>query len=159
MTLPAHTIREANDGDRGYVIDTWLQTYRGSPFAKKLPDFAYWSRFGHVGIVEKFMQAALDNGSVYQVFVACLPSSPNYIYGWIAASAYWEGVIENKHQLLHYVFVRLENRRQGFGQLLLNHVGLGAGPIRVSHLTPEFSAGLGRGRAVQFVNPYRQEKR
>ena len=137
---PPHAFRDGEAGDRGYIIDTWLQTYRRSPFASKLPDFAYWSRFGHVGVVE----AMVDAG---RLLVCTLPEGGSWMYGWLCCDGLGA---------LHYLFVRDEFRGQGMGRALLNHFGFGDGRLVVTHLTTDFSRGLGRGRDVRFVNPYRK---
>lgn len=139
---PSHAIRQAGPGDRGYLMDTWLQTYRASPFAKKLPDFAYWSDFGHVGLVESIVNTVPGK-------VACLPDAPEFIYGYAVSDGHF----------LHYLFVRNEFRGQGLGRALLDAVGMAAGPLNITHLTPDFSQRLARGRTVAFTNPYRGEKK
>jgi hypothetical protein len=152
VNLPPYTIRPAERGDRGYIIDTWLQSYRSSPFAQKLPDFAYWSRFGHVGLVESIM----DNPDT-RIKVACLPDGGSWLYGWICS---------NLVGLVHYVFVRNEFRRLGsgsgfggFGVELLRAAGVdNYDPLGVTHLTPDFSRRLGRRSQIRFINPYRGDK-
>lgn len=141
---PLHALRPAEPGDRGYVLQTWLESYRRSPWAQQLPDFAYWSKFGHVGLVEEMAYQSL-------VTVMCLPETPSWIYGWCCAS---DGPAEPQ---LHYVFVRHEFRRQGIGRLLWEAAGR---PIRITHVTPDGSRMLGAlGVGPEFVNPYRGEKR
>ena len=153
MSLPDHIIRPAEPGagpgDRGYIIDTWLQTYRHSPFARKLPDWAYWSRFGHVGLVEHLVDSPDTRFAV-----ACLPDKQFWMYGWVAYT-FVPGLI------VHYVFVRDEYRTQGFGRLLLDQVYGGhsaAYPsLAVTHLTADFSRRLGQHRQILFRNPYRKD--
>lgn len=139
---PSHAIRAAGPGDRGYIIDSWLQSYRHSPFATQLPDWAYWSDFGHVGLVESIV------GNVPGK-VACLPDDPSFIYAWVVGDRHW----------LHYVFVRNEFREQGLARALVDAAGMAAGPLRVTHMTQEFSRRIGRNRPVEFTNPYRGERR
>lgn len=142
--IPSHALRPAEPGDRGYVLQTWLESYRQSPWAHQLPEFAYWSRFGHVGLVE-------DVAFRSPVVVACLPETPSFIYGWCCHSAV------PPEPVLHYMFVRHEFRRQGFGRLLWEAAQR---PLRISHVTPDGSRMLsGLGVNPEFVNLYRGEKR
>lgn len=149
MSLPPHALRPGEPGDRGYIIDSWLQSYRHSPFAAKLPDFAYWSRFGHVGVVESLL-ADPDT----RVKVACLPDGGAWLYGYVVYT-YAPSLI------LHYLFVAPEFRgigapgEGGFGRLLLG-ISMDTDSMSLSHLTADFSRRLARGRAVKFVNPYRR---
>lgn len=137
------TYRLATPGDRAYVIDTWLQSYRGSQFAMKLPDFVYWSRFGHVGLVEHLVEHE-------DILIAGLPDDPSWMYGWLCHGT----------DVVHYVFTRGEFRNQGVARALLTADGFCASAgLGISHITIDFSRGLGRGREVKFVNPYRSEKR
>lgn len=148
MSLPDHIIRPAEPGDRGYIIDTWLQTYRPSPFARKLPDWAYWSRFGHVGLVEHLVDSP-DT----RIAVACLPEGGAWQYGWVAYT-FVPGLI------VHYLFVRQEFREQGLGRVLLDQVYGGQSSaypsLAVTHLTPGFSRRLGQRRQIVFRNPYKK---
>lgn len=143
MSLPAHVIRPGGAGDRGYIVDSWLQSYRPSPFATQLPDWAYWSHFGHVGIVESIMESS-------PALVACLPDARDFIYAW---------AVGDRRGFLHYVFVRNDFREQGFAKALVDALGMSAGPLRVTHMTQEFSRRIGKSRKVEFCNPYRGERR
>lgn len=147
-TLPLHQLRQGEPGDRGYILETWLQTYRGSPMGRKLPDWAYWSRYGHVGLVEDLLATEL-------VAVVCLPSSPAFIYGWCCYGV-THGQPGSLAPVLHYVFVRHEFRRQGFGRLLLE--ALEAPLLEVTHLTHDFTAAFERERSMLFLNPYRRQR-
>ena len=137
--LAPYVLRPGQAGDRGFVIDTWLQTYRRSQFADPIPDFCYWSRFGHVGLVEEMAETAMFT-------VACLPGDERFIYGWSCS--------DPVSGALHYVFVRQEYRGQGFGTLLM---GERSRPLKITHITADFSRYLARG-PVLFVNPYRSHQ-
>jgi len=159
--LPPHTLRPMGAGDRGYVIDSWLKTYRphwlrayGGQHPQRQLESVYWSRFGHVGLVESL----LDDAPGAAVGVLGLPEGGPWMYGWICAS---DGPHHRAHGArLHYVFVRDEFRGQGLGRRLLELAGLlHLDPLTVTHMTPEFSQRLGRRRDVRFVNPYRKADR
>lgn len=136
---PAHVIRPMVDSDRGYVIDTWLKSYRGSPMALQLPDWAYWSQFGHVGLVESLL--ARDD-----TIVSCLRENEGFIFGWACSSS----------TQLHYLFVRQEFRRQGHGTSLYDVSGK---PTAITHVTPSGSRMLSHlGVQPEFVNPYKEKR-
>ena len=139
--LPPHLLRAATQGDRSYIIDSWLQSYRSAPFAQRLPSDAYWSTYGHAGLVEALCERAA-------FVVACLPDDPTWIYGWACV----------EDDTLHYVHVRGQQgafRRLGFATALLDAIGW---PVRCSHMTVDYSR-LTAGRKVQFVNPYAKGSR
>lgn len=144
MSLPPHQLRPAEDGDRALIIDSWLKSYRSSPWAKQLPDWVYWSRFGHVGLVEHLVATS-------RIIVACLPEDNAFIYGWAAVGRQLEGEL----LALHYVFTKQTFRKQGFAGLLLSQVERGNN-LPVTHITPAWSMGLGRGRQVRLLNPYKE---
>ena len=140
MTAPAWVLRPYCEDDRSFILSSWLKSYRGSEFAQRLPADVYWSRYGHVGVVEdSFMRS--------RVWVATLHEERTWIYGWAAV----EG------DLLHYVFVRREDRKAGIGRALMEAACPGAACLRVSHVTSDFER-LACGRSVEFVNPYQKEK-
>jgi GNAT superfamily N-acetyltransferase len=116
-----------------------MESYRRSPWADQLPDFVYWSHFGHVGLVEALLSRST-------VLVACLPDRPRWLYGWAAADG----------GELHYAFVRYEFRKQGIGRALYAAL---AGPKTITHVTPEGSQWLSKlGVKPLFSNPYREMK-
>lgn len=127
-------------GDRAYVLETWLHSYRTAPMAARLPDWAYWSRYGHVGLVEDLLERS-------EVTVLGLPEGGPWMFGWMCHGP----------RRLHYVFVRYEFRRQGLGRRLIE--SLPGGEMAITHLTPDGSRLLaGCGRAPLTVNPYATEK-
>ena len=138
--LPRHDLRPATPDDRGYIIDSWLQSFRGSPFAQRLPSDVYWSRYGQAGLVEDLVGQA-------SLVVACLPDDPTYIYGWLCAQ---------RGGCLHYVFVRHDFRRMGFASRLVGVVEPEI--VTVTHMTTEFSR-LMKGREVKYTNPYRPQRK
>lgn len=139
---PPVEVRAANLGDRAYVIETWLQSYRDSVFASRLPHDVYWSRFGHVGLVEDTLERV-------PVTVLCMPDEPAFIYGWACAGG----------GRLEYVFVRHDFRRLGFGTELLRSLDIGR-RARVSHVTRDGGHLLkAAGCDPEFVNPYKERGR
>jgi GNAT superfamily N-acetyltransferase len=136
VSLP-HLIRPAALGDRGYILQTWLESYRASPGAQQLPDFAYWSHFGHVGLVEALLEK-------HGALVACLPERPSWIYGWMCAGG----------KSLHYAFTRFEFRKQGIGRALFE---VAHKPERVTHVTIDGGRWMAAmGVRPEYVNPYRE---
>lgn len=145
MTTPVHVLRPGRPGDRGYIVDTWLKSYQSSPFAKRLPPDVYWSRFGHVGLVEDLIARCFFT-------VACLPDDEDYLYAWYCF---------DELPTLHYMFVRHDYRRLGFARVLLarfaDQYTVEGTPLKITHVTPDFSRYVARGWPVEFVNPYRSK--
>lgn len=145
-------LRPADPDDRGYVVDSWLKSYRstkGHPTQTPhmdLPDYAYWSRFGHVGLVEALLRAS-------DVMVACKPDTPFFIFGWTAYTS--AARADGDAPVLHYIHVREEYQRQGFGLRLLAHAVGDAAAYEVTHETKAFRHWLDPVGRSRFVNPYR----
>jgi len=116
-----------------------------------MPPDVYWSRFGHVGLVEDLLERNA-------VIVACLPTDPSFVYGWACVGT-----------ALHYIWVKRDWREFGIGRQLYNRVAVGPlavtpepqplPPLRVTHMTADFSRRLAKGRTIQFVNPYKEQSR
>lgn len=139
---PPFSIRAATDDDRSLIIDSWLQSYKDSQFAKRLPLDVYWSRFGHVGVVESLY---CDS----EIAVACLPDDPTFVYGWCA----WDS------RGYHYVWVKGDYRRMGIGSALVRSAGVRGISVSMSHVTVEGQR-LCAALCIdpKFANPYRESR-
>lgn len=133
-------LRPMESGDRSFVIDSWLRSYRESAFARRIPHDVYYSRFGHSGLVEEIVDRA------GQVVVACLPEKPTFLYGWIACSQ------PGAAPLLHYLYVKQDFRPAGIAARLFALLAP-TDPLRITHDLPVL--GTLTKTPIEFVNPYR----
>lgn len=106
------TLRPALPTDRGFVVDSWLRSYAGSPMAE-LAGRAYWT--GHKRVVERILAEGAP------VHVACSIDDPGTLFGWAC-----------KGDALHYVYVKREFRRFGLARSLLRGM---TGAVVYSHRT------------------------
>jgi len=96
-------IRPMTDKDVGFIVTSWLSSNRSS--IQWLDRGTYFQEY-RVAIFRTLKHA--------QVLVACKPDLQDLIYGWACA--------EPDRGLLHYVFVKEENRRLGIARRLVCEV-------------------------------------
>ena len=104
QTLPT-TLRLAEEGDIGFIFNSWLKSYRSSLFAKPISNTVFFAE--HHKVIEKLAKTS-------QILLACNKEDPNQIYGYACAERV-EGVF-----VLHYIYVKQSFRRLGIGKLLLD---------------------------------------
>lgn len=113
--LPLHdlvAVRDAEPGDEGFVYNSWLRSYRDAPAVNGTPSAVYY-RYHH-----PLLEALLARPEV-SVLVACDPSSPDRIHGWLCSEP--AGTV----LVCHYAYVKQIWRRKGIGSLLLAHAAEG----------------------------------
>lgn len=118
-------IRRATDSDHGFIIGTWLRSYRedqlqANAYAKDIPDEVFYGEEGHRGIVRELL-------SRHGAHILSHAETTDDIYGFICADI----------PVLHYLYVKGPFRRLGFGGKLLVHAGLTRGTV-CSHATRSF---------------------
>jgi len=99
---PRPTFREMIEADRAYVMSTWIRSYHTARPVKNLSPRVYYD--GQRAMIERILQRGAG------VLVAADPAYPEtVIWGWICAEPH----------VVHYVYVRPEMRRLGYGRELL----------------------------------------
>jgi hypothetical protein len=98
-------IRAWVPGDRAFVADSWLSSFRASHWAGPIPRVQYRDVYG------KVVDELLDRPGV-SVAISCNPEDPNQILGWACYQAPKKG----EHlQALHYVYVKAPFRDHKHG--------------------------------------------
>lgn len=168
-------IRPATAEDRPFIADSWLRSFRRSPWAVSVwgqpdsyrgadgrwvvgvRDRVYYSRYGHEGFVDDVLDGGImRNPSLGYATppwgsVAHAPDDPAFIIGF---SVY--GHDRQGKPLLHYLYVRQDYRRGGFGLELLG----GAAPRVVTAETPKWQAFAKKhGIAYEYTHPYGRNER
>jgi len=105
------TVRESTFKDFGFIYTRWLESYKTSPFARKIKNSIYW--VAHKNLI-KLMEANPD----FTVHIACLKTDPDVILGFLATSK-----VEDT-QVAHYVYVKQDFRKMGVASLMLAKSGL-----------------------------------
>lgn len=85
--------RPAKPEDLSYVYDTWLNTWRGSPWAGVIPNHLYFD------VQRSTIAGLLGRGA--EVRVAHFGPSPDLIQGWVCFEIDKSGV-----SVLHYLYTR-----------------------------------------------------
>jgi GNAT superfamily N-acetyltransferase len=148
--IPDVIIRPAVLEDRSFIIDSWLKSYRRSPFARRIPDDVYLSPWGHAGFVEQMMLVTP------WCPVACLPTDPSFIFGFAVFGL--SGEVHRTKKLLHYLYVKKDYRKNGVGRLLLGKIDPDF-PRTVTAETPAWKGFAAKhGIAYEYRHPYRKDR-
>lgn len=120
MSERPYGIREPDEGDRAFVLSTWMRAARHG--LRDVPDGIYYdAKGGYRRCIEGYM----DRG---QMAVAHDVTDPEIIYGWACG----EGGV------LHFAYTRLAFRRQGIAHSLVRHLRCGEGlhPLTTHPIPP-----------------------
>lgn len=105
------TIRAAKGTDAALILETWVGTYRNSPWAGVIPN----NRFNEV--TEDAIKQLLLRGS--QIDCAVDAANPQHVVGYVVHEKTRLG-----EPVVHYLFVKDLYRRQGLARQLLEHAGI-----------------------------------
>jgi hypothetical protein len=112
---PAATLRTrfAEEGDAGFIFDSWLKSYASSRMAIAL-GAKYWDVGG------AWVRAMVARSTV---LVACDDEDPNVLLGWVACEP---------PERVHYVYVKHAARRLGVATGMLAAAGINKTDVRYS---------------------------
>lgn len=111
-------LRKAGPEDFKLILNQWLgREWRDSPYAGCLPNDQF-KRFYAEAIRQLLARGAT-------VVVACNPSKPDHLLGWICYEH------TPRDRILHYVFVRPMYRSNGLCRSLMDEVGFPRGSTYV----------------------------
>jgi len=132
-------IREFNEPDKNFVLNSWLKSYRDSPWAFHLDNDTYF--YGHQLLIGKLAETS-------KLYVACSVDDPNEIWGWLCAEKGPPGTV-----VIHYVNVKQRFRKFGVAKALLQAAGWRPGvKVWATHWTEK--AELLCNKFNAHYNPY-----
>lgn len=130
-------IRLAEDSDANLIINSWMESYRHSEFAKFMTKFTY--NINHRALVLE----ALKRSDVY---CAVAKDDADQIYGWVC-------IEPGSVQCLHYIYVKQPFRELDIAHKLLAHAIQKDATFSFSHLAQDGMAKYLFSEAV--YDPYR----
>lgn len=98
--------RSATADDMAFVLDSWLKSFRTSPWAGVIPNNLY----------HEVTQAAVNDLIVRgaRIIVAGVRGKPDRILGWVCVEA-----LKGDAAVCHYLYVKDPYRRRGLGTHVL----------------------------------------
>jgi GNAT superfamily N-acetyltransferase len=132
LAIPVQ-VRTSRQDDESFILSSWINSARGHGIAYGVGPQAYHA--GHRRVAERLLAA---NGAI----VACAPEDPDVIYAWAC--------VDERTNVLHFIYVKRDLRRAGLARRLLDEAGLGDGELSTSHWTPS----LRFLRRTVVYNPY-----
>ncbi len=108
-------LREAESGDRNFILNSWLKSYRNSDMAKKISNDVYYHF--HAKLIEEYLSQST-------VVMAVNPLNPIQIFGY--------AVVDREDNTIHYVYTKHTYRKLGVAKKLLDVLlpDLGKNPTR-----------------------------
>jgi spore coat polysaccharide biosynthesis protein SpsF (cytidylyltransferase family) len=132
-TLDVVRIRQGRKEDQVFIIDSWLESYRLSRWAKKVPGPIYYRE--HKARVLETLRSST-------VLVACDKEQDDHLVGWCAYDT----------RALHYVYVKGQMRRFGIARELIQPC---RGVVKLhTHETSHGAVARLRACLHSMFNPY-----
>lgn len=100
------SIRLATFEDIKFIMSSWKQSWRVSPWAGVIRNDEYFD------VIQSTIDGLIARGATLQV--ACLESRPERILGWICSEVLPDGVC-----CIHYIYVKDPYLNQGIGEKLV----------------------------------------
>lgn len=97
------SIRHGQPADYALIYNSFLKSYRDSPYTKGIPNTQYFS--GHHKLIERALPLSI-------IRVACDSAKPTEIFGYAIAQATMDGLS------LHWVYVKHAFRGFGIAKML-----------------------------------------
>lgn len=130
--------RTLEPDDYNFVLSSWARSFRGSKWAGNVPNHR------QPGVVKDEIDSLLSRGAT--ITVAVFEEDPTYIIGWCCHELSKGGV-----SVIHYVFVREDDRESGMATELLSRAGIGKQRI-YTHRTSDCRYLRGLGDYVPAVS-------
>jgi hypothetical protein len=138
MPLP-FVMRDAHEGDEGFVFDSWMRGMRKSPASRGIPGEYFWSG------QRDTMHALLEHATVV---IACDAQMPNaLLYGCVVYGP------NDEAAALHWVYVKSAFTRMGVARALLSLALPPTATKRVCTQATKDFAWLGPKYGLELVRP------
>lgn len=151
---PLWLLREAEAGDVGYIMSTWIADTRhyGTPKDKRPKAEPRVPADVHAEEHAKYAGRVIRSGVGV---IACAYDDPGVIFGF--ALGEMDVKRKNGRCIIHYVYVRDKMRRIGIGRdlfrRLLSEMRWGGEHIHVSYAMPAMGTAARHGYPIRY-NPY-----
>lgn len=130
--------RTLEPDDYNFVLSSWARSFRGSRWAGNVPNHR------QPGVVKDEIDSLLSRGAV--ITLAVFEDDSTYIIGWCCHELSKGGV-----SVIHYVFVKEDDRKSGMATELLSRAGNGKQRIH-THRTSDCRYLRGLGDYVPAVS-------
>lgn len=89
----AVTVRSVTSADTPFIFETWLNSWRKSPWAGCIPNNLYYP------LQRTAIEQIVGRGA--EIKVACRAADPSHILGWVCSEVDRSGIC-----VLHYLYVK-----------------------------------------------------
>lgn len=120
------TLRAGVEGDRSYVMATWLNNFYMSRMARMMDRPLYF--FEQKKVAERLLKRA-------RLIVASNTENPDHIFGWVVGERA-EDLPDGGYSIVDYCFVKSDYRELGVGRALVDAITSGSSKVFFTHLPP-----------------------
>lgn len=133
-----YSFRRMKDGDLNFILNSWLTSYRLSPYTKRIGKEMYYQ------FHQEKLKALLERKP--NVLLACAPDYPDQIFGYI--------VYEFDPDVIHYLHVKKTYRKLGIADALLQVLDINNKPHLYTHFTLDAAYITTKYKDNLIFNPY-----
>jgi hypothetical protein len=116
-------IRPMREKDVNFIIASWLNNYKESPFGKRITKQIYFTE--QQNTIKRILQS-----EGVSVAVACNPEDHDFIYGYLVTEATPE------MPSVHYAFVKATFQKFGIAKIMMKASGIDPHRFFFTHWTP-----------------------
>lgn len=134
--------RPLEDGDLPWVIDSWLTSFRKSPFAGNVSNHRYRGVYGDT--IDDLFERGM------KVLMVARENKPDQLFAFLAYEDSANGPV------VHYMFTRPGSREMGIATALLEQVGADAARFTHTFRTPDLRTAFPNARWKPWLSRIKQ---
>lgn len=130
--------RQTKEGDLNFILNSWLTSYRLSPYTKRIDKHTYYE------FHQEKLKQLLDRKP--NILIACAPDFHDQIFGYI--------VYEFEPDVIHYIHVKKTYRKLGIADAMLKVLDIEKRPHLYTHFTLDGAYLTTKYNKQLIFNPY-----
>lgn len=117
------TTRQMRPKDLGFILNSWLKSYRNSDFAKHIPNDVFFDE--HKAVISNLLKKA-------DFKIICNFEDPDQIYGYICSDR-----LKSSIPVIHYCYIKYVYRHLGLAHKFLKQSipEFGESDVFITHCT------------------------
>lgn len=125
--------------DKNFILNSWLKSYRNSPFAKQMINPVYFKN--HEKLLKTLISSCL-------ITIACNPEDEWQVYGYIVFEN-----LGNDVSVIHYAYVKRTFRKLGIAKQIFESINPQNTPSFYTHHTKHVD--YLKNKASLIFDPYK----
>lgn len=101
-------IRSFNEDDTNFILNSWLKSFRNSPFAQNIAPYIYYT------VQKRIIEDCIRN---HDIRVICVADDSSHIVGYACFSEIADGLVN-----IDYIYIKSPYRRFGLAKELVKDI-------------------------------------